>query len=87
MIGEYRESVDINFLVSGVDKYRSLCKLLTGSDRIVSITLSGRELVLAREIGADQYRIQTMIWVGDTNIKFEIISEGLIAFDVSKSKD
>ena len=87
MNGEYRESVDIDFLVSDIQKYRSLRQLLTGSNAISPLTLSGRELVLAREIRADQYGIRTMIRVGDTNIKFEIISEGRIIFETPKSKD
>jgi hypothetical protein len=44
-------------------------------------------LVLAREIRTDQYGIRAMLRVGDINIKFEIISEGRIAFDVPKAKD
>lgn len=53
MNDEYRESIDIDFLVSDIHKYRSLRQLLTGPDGIASLTLSGRELVLAREIRAD----------------------------------
>jgi hypothetical protein len=87
MNGEYRESVDIDFLVSDINKYRSLRQLLTEPNGITALTLSGRELVLAREIRADQYGIRTMIRVGDTNIKFEIISEGRIVFEAPKSKD
>lgn len=87
MNGEYRESVDMDFLVSDINKYRSLRQLLTGPNGIAALTLSGRELVLAREIRADQYGIRTMIRVGDTNIKFEIISEGRIVFEAPKSKD
>ncbi|MBU3558384.1 nucleotidyl transferase AbiEii/AbiGii toxin family protein [Polynucleobacter sp. Nonnen-W13] len=87
MNGEYRESVDIDFLVSDIHKYRSLRELLTGSNGIAPITLSGRELVLAREIRADQYGIRTIIRAGDAHIKFEIISEGRIVFEKPKSKD
>ena len=87
MNGEYRESVDIDFLISDVDKYRSLRQLLTGPNGIAPLTLSGRELSLAREIRADQYGIRTMIRVGDTNIKFEIISEGRIVFEAPKRMD
>lgn len=82
MNGEYRESVDIDFLVSDVSSYRALRDLLRGSQSIAAITQGGRELVLAREISTDQYGIRAMIRVGDTNIKFEIISEGRIEFEV-----
>lgn len=87
MNDEYRESIDIDFLVSDIHKYRSLRQLLTGPDGIASLTLSGRELVLAREIRADQYGIRTIIRAGDAHIKFEIISEGRIVFEKPKSKD
>ena len=87
MNGEYRESVDIDFLVSDLSGYRALRELLTGPEGIASITKSGRELVLAREIRTDQYGIRAMLRVGDVNIKFEIISEGRIAFDTPKGKD
>ena len=87
MNGEYRESVDIDFLVSDLTGYRALRELLTGPEGISAITKSGRELVLAREIRTDQYGIRVMLRVGDINIKFEIISEGRIAFDTPKAKD
>ena len=87
MNGEYRESVDIDFLVSDLMGYRALRELLTGPEGIAAITKSGRELVLAREIRTDQYGIRAMLLVGGINIKFEIISEGRIAFDAPKDKD
>jgi len=87
MNGEYRESVDIDFLVSDLTGYRALRELLTGPEGISAITKSGRELVLAREIRTDQYGIRVMLRVVDINIKFEIISEGRIAFDAPKAKD
>ena len=87
MNGEHRESVDIDFLVSDLTGFRALRELLTGPEGISAITKSGRELVLAREIRTDQYGIRVMLRVGDINIKFEIISEGRIIFDVPKAKD
>ena len=87
MTGEYRESVDIDFLVSDLTGYRALRELLTGPEGMAAITKSGRELALAREIRTDQYGIRAMLRVGDINIKFEIISEGRIAFDAPKGKD
>ena len=87
MNGEYRESVDIDFLVSDLMGYRALRELLTGPKGIEAITKSGKELALAREIRTDQYGIRTMLRMDGVNIKFEIISEGRIAFDVPKEKD
>jgi hypothetical protein len=58
MNGEYRESVDIDFLVSDLTGYRALRELLTSPEGISAITKSGRELVLAREIRTDKYGIR-----------------------------
>ena len=79
---EYRESVDIDFLVSDISSYRELRQLLTGPDDIRSITKKGSNLTLARAIQADQYGIRTSIESGNTKIKFEIILEGRISFDI-----
>lgn len=87
MHDEYRESVDIDFLVSDLEHYRDLRELLRGPQGIAAITKSGRELVLAREIRTDQYGIRTAIKVGDAHIKFEIISEGRIEFDIPEKLD
>ena len=77
--GEYRESVDIDFLVSDVASYRNLRQLLTGANGIAAIARRGAgPLAQTREIRADQYGIRTMLQVADQTIKFEIILEGRI---------
>lgn len=75
--GEYRESLDIDFLVSNLPGYQALRKLLTQGG-IQSISREGMELDLAREIRADQYGIRTMLRMAETEIKFEIVLEGRI---------
>ena len=40
--GEYRESVDIDFLLSDMTHYRSLRQLLTGTDGINAFLLPGQ---------------------------------------------
>lgn len=86
--GEYRESVDIDFLLSDVTHYRSLRQLLTGAGGIKSILLPGHPtLVQLRDIRADQYGIRTMLMVADQPIKFEIILEGRIALAEPKVTD
>lgn len=79
--GEYRESVDIDFLVSKVDGYRHLRQRLTGPDGMRSITRTGHALNQAREVRADQYGIRTMLQVEGVNIKFEIVLEGRIELE------
>lgn len=77
--GEYRESVDIDFLVSDVASYRNLRQLLTGANGISAIVREDvAPLSQARDIRADQYGIRTMLQVENQSIKFEIILEGRI---------
>lgn len=77
--GEYRESVDIDFLVSDMNGYRNLRQLLTGPQGIAALTRAGAvPLQPVREIRADQYGIRTMLRVAEQTIKFEIVLEGRI---------
>jgi hypothetical protein len=84
---EYRESVDIDFLVSDKERYRELRNLLTDPAGIFAIAKEGAKLVLAREIKADQYGIRTTIQSGEVSVKFEIVLEGRIAFDEQSSRN
>jgi hypothetical protein len=86
--GEYRESVDLDFLVSDVGGYRTLRQLLTGPQGITTIVREGAApLTQAREIRADQYGIRTMVQAADQPIKFEIILEGRIELAAPASSD
>lgn len=79
--GEYRESADIDFLVSQVDGYRQLRQRLTGPDGMRAITKPGHELNQVREMRADQYGIRTLLRVDGADIKFEIVLEGRIELE------
>ncbi|MGD9832929.1 MAG: nucleotidyl transferase AbiEii/AbiGii toxin family protein [Piscinibacter sp.] len=85
--GEYRESVDIDFLVSRVDGYRQLRQRLTGGDGMRSITRPGHALNQARELRADQYGIRTLLQVDGVDIKFEIVLEGRIDLEAPGPND
>lgn len=87
--GEYRESVDIDFLVSDVDGYRGLRLLLTQPQTGISAILrkDAKSLAQAREIRTDQHGIRTMLLVADRQIKFEIILEGRIKLDAPGKDD
>jgi hypothetical protein len=77
--GEYRESVDIDFLVADVQRYRGLRQKLTGPIGIKSIMRdAAAPLTQVREIRADQYGIRTVLMVAEQPIKFEIVLEGRI---------
>ncbi|WP_457427108.1 nucleotidyl transferase AbiEii/AbiGii toxin family protein [Roseateles sp. P5_E7] len=79
--GEYRESVDIDFLVSDLAGYRALRQLLTGPAGLGALVRAGAVLVPVRELRADQYGLRTLVREGSMTIKFEIVLEARIAFD------
>ncbi|RYF33271.1 MAG: hypothetical protein EOO26_08730 [Comamonadaceae bacterium] len=85
--GEYRESVDVDFLVSDRTGYRTLRQLLTGPDGFASIVRAGAALAPLRELRADQYGIRTVIGVDGVGLKFEIVLEGRIELAPSGAED
>jgi hypothetical protein len=86
--GEYRESVDIDFLVSDKEGYRTLRHLLTDPQGMAGIVRSGAgPLTQTREVRADQYGIRTTLRVADLLIKFEIVLEGRIELQTPAATD
>ena len=82
--GEFRESVDIDFLVSDQQSYRELRQMVRehGLD-----ALATRALDLGRTPSIDGYGIRTSVLVAGVAIKFEIIHEGRIDLDTPSSTD
>lgn len=86
--GEYRESVDMDFLVSDLSSYRRLRQLLTGEAGFAGLLRpAGEHFRLAREVRADQYGIRTTLLADDQPIKFEIVLEGRIEIEAATRKD
>ena len=81
--GEFRESVDIAFLVSDQQSYRKLRQLVRehGLD-----ALATRELDLGRPPSVDGYGIRASILVAGVAIKFEIIHEGRVELTLPPRK-
>jgi Nucleotidyl transferase AbiEii toxin, Type IV TA system len=73
--GEYRESVDVDFIVSSVEGYREL-RGLVNAEGITA--LMARPLPLRREVKIDQYGIRCALEIDGTPIKFEIVYEGRV---------
>ncbi len=84
--GEYRESVDIDFLVSDIKGYQALRNTLT-EKKIEAIARKGMKIESTTALRVDQYGIRTMLKVLDTEIKFEIIYETRIQLDKPSPKD
>lgn len=85
--GEYRESVDIDLLVSDKEGYRALRQSLGGLAGLSPITRTGAQITLAREVRADQYGIRTQVRSGDQAIKFEIVLEARITLETPAPAD
>lgn len=85
--GEYRESIDIDFMVADRDGYRGLRQRLTGPDGLRSIARPGAVLEPVRELRADQYGLRTVVRAGGVDIKFEIVLEARIGFDAPGADD
>ena len=86
--GEYRESVDIVFLVSDLSAYRVLRNLVRGGNGIAAIMTDVREGVFQlSDVRADQYGIRTKISVAGQSIKFEIVLEGRISLGRPGKRD
>ncbi|MBX3620005.1 MAG: nucleotidyl transferase AbiEii/AbiGii toxin family protein [Rhizobacter sp.] len=79
--GEYRESVDVDFLVSDLAGYRALRERLTGPQGVQAVARAGVRLEAARELRADQYGLRTLLRVDGAEIKFEIVLEGRIELE------
>ncbi|MCB0367292.1 MAG: nucleotidyl transferase AbiEii/AbiGii toxin family protein [Bdellovibrionales bacterium] len=78
--GEYRESVDIDLMISDLSFYRDMRLKIKEANSLSPIVRKNLSLNLSREIRADQYGIRTMIDQGGSEIKFEIVFEGRVKF-------
>ena len=74
-LGEFRESVDVDFLCEDREGYRILRSTVTQSSLG---DLVSRSLELMRDVRADMYGIRTFLRVDDQPVKFEVIFEGRI---------
>ncbi len=85
--GEYRESVDIDFMVSDPAGYRDLRQRLTGPTGLAAITRTPLAFTQVRELRADQYGLRTLLNVAGTDIKFEVVREARIALEAPSPAD
>ena len=84
--GEYRESVDVDFVICGADGYqrlRSACR----RQGLEALTISGQRAVTASPMTIDHYGIRTRLDVSGTPVKFEIIREARIALELPTPSD
>ena len=74
--GEYRESVDIDFLVSDLVSYRYLRNSVREQGLQVLMKSTDASQLQTSDIRSDQYGIRTKVFVEGKPIKFEIVLEG-----------
>lgn len=86
--GEFRESVNIDFLVSDPAGYRALRQHLRGARDLSALSLSTHTSIsLEGEALIDQYGIRAFAVVAGVSIKLEIVNEGRIRFDAPSRND
>jgi len=86
--GEYRESVDIDFLVSDAAGYRELRQLVTGAAGLNALLRPGAQpLTVGREVRADQYGLRTQVRMDGQLIKLEIVREARMALEAPGKTD
>jgi Nucleotidyl transferase AbiEii toxin, Type IV TA system len=86
--GEYRESVDMDFLISDAAGYSELRQRLTSPLGLNAILRAGAQpLVALREMRADQYGIRTQVQMDGMAIKLEIVREARIALEAPRKAD
>jgi len=86
--GEFRESVDMDFLVSDRNSYRKLRQILNTNNGLEPIFYDGGEPIRTlRDVRMDQYGIRTLLGIDDQQIKFEIILEARMSLDDPSSAD
>lgn len=77
-LGEYRESVDIDFLCASQEGYRQVRQATFGG-KLDGLLKPGASVMALRDVRTDQYGIRTQIGAGEARVKFEIIREARVA--------
>jgi hypothetical protein len=86
--GEYRESVDMDFLVSDAAGSRDLRQLITDPGGFNTLIRPGMEPLTAwGEVRADQYGLRAKVLVDGQPIKFEIVREARMALQAPGKAD
>ena len=85
--GEYRESVDMDFLVSDLASYRYLRNLVREQSLQALMKSTFASQVQTSDIRSDQCGIRTKVFVEGKPIKFEIVLEGRIGLAKPGKKD
>lgn len=80
-LGEFRESVDTDFLCASVAGYRAIRSTVT--NRSLGALFDSLPRLL-REVRADRYGVRTVLQIDEVPIKLEIVLEGRIELDCER---
>lgn len=83
--GEYRESVDIDLLVSDRSGYSELRQKVRQPDGFNALTR--RPVAVRRPVVVDRYGIRALLDANGEPIKFEIVYEGRIGLEAPSARD
>ena len=87
-MGEYRESIDIDFLVSDVSGYRELRRMLRGATSLAPLSRQGvTPFPMGNGWRTDQYGLRGFVQAGPRPIKVEVVHEARIELDVPAKAD
>jgi hypothetical protein len=84
---EFRESVDIDFMVSDIVGYRQLRSDATDPGGLANLFSNLGQIDASHDVRADQYGIRSVVKIMGSSIRFEIVLEGRIPFDQSGDTD
>ena len=86
--GEFRESIDIDFLASDIDGYRALRQRLRAATSLAPLSRpGGPAFAMTNGWRSDQYGLRGFVAAGPRPIKFEIIHEARIPLQVPAPAD
>lgn len=83
--GEYRESADVDFLVSDIDAYRALRRAVGAG--IDALFMRANVFAQVGDVRADQYGIRALLGGADWTVKFEIVFEARIDLEEPGADD
>lgn len=76
--GEYRESVDVDFVCGDINGYRALREAIRTKPGLDSLAADGQTIPLLRDVKTDQYGIRAFVDLAGAPLRFEIVLEGRI---------
>lgn len=85
--GEYRKSMDIDFMVSDEAGYRWIRQALGDVQGLTAISKKGTQLETARDFRTTPYSVSTKVLAGATKLKFEVVREARIKLDAPGPQD